>query len=522
MALSAVTQWEVQSLGAIGNGSGFATDAANFSTNLSATGATGSTPVITHGSYAFVSGDVGAFVYIKSGTNWTPGWYKITSVSSGLATVNAAVGAVLLATGLRNTTAGCASTGSPTSGTGGIDYSQQASPAFALTGITSSGSGAVFLTALAALNMIGNFVKVVSGTNFTVGWYQVISVSAGVSVTVDRNCCSGAGSTGVLNIGGAVSKHGDITAIFDAGHTMWIKADGTYTLTATNATWLHNSNAKANIFLGYSSVRGDNGKATITTATNSVKIFFCDNTNSWGTIFQNFTISNTASSRDGGIYLQSNFHGVSVRNCILDGFTYGICSIGGMINFEMSKTEIKNCTVVGLYGDVNGGHAGSYILDNCWIHNNSVGMTTASFNGCLTLIACAIASNTNEGVSVGSASSEYGSWVFNFVNTAFRANGTGVKYNHNGSSMLPLLLMRNCIFWGNTTGFTSNITIQRPHLDTNAFGGNTTDRVGLEVGLTDFVITGDPFTSSTDFTLNATAGAGAACTQTGSPTTVGS
>ncbi len=125
---------------------------------------------------------------------------------------------------------------------------------------------------------------------------------------------------------------------------------------------------------------------------------------------------------------------------------------------------------------------------------------------------------------MAAVSSEIYSWAFNFVNTAFRANGTvGFKYSHNGSSMIPLVMMANCIFWGNTTaGVSSNITFLRPHLFNNAFGGNGTDRVGIDVSPSDIVLTGDPFTSSTDFRLNGTAGAGSACKGSGYPTTVGS
>jgi predicted transcriptional regulator len=35
-------------------------------------------------SYNFVAGDVGAWVYIASGTNWTPGWYKIARIDRAL------------------------------------------------------------------------------------------------------------------------------------------------------------------------------------------------------------------------------------------------------------------------------------------------------------------------------------------------------------------------------------------------------------------------------------------------------
>lgn len=73
-------------------------------------------------------------------------------------------------------------------GGGGIDYSQQNSAQYALTSCTSSGAGAVVLNASAATAMLGNVCQIISGTNFTAGFYTIIAVSAGVSFTTDRNC----------------------------------------------------------------------------------------------------------------------------------------------------------------------------------------------------------------------------------------------------------------------------------------------------------------------------------------------
>jgi hypothetical protein len=154
-------------------------------------------------------------------------------------------------------------TGSNTNGGGfklgatGVDYSQQAAAQWALTGVTTSGTGAVFLTSQAAATMVGNTCRVVSGTNFTVGWYEIISVSAGVSVTVDRNCCSGAGSNGVINIGGAFKIGGSLDSdFFGTTHktlenTVYIQS-GTYT--AGEAI----QSASTILVVGYKTARGDN------------------------------------------------------------------------------------------------------------------------------------------------------------------------------------------------------------------------------------------------------------------------
>lgn len=70
-----------------------------------------------------------------------------------------------------------------------------------LTGITTAGAGAILLTASATPSMKGKVVKLISGTNFTVGIYVVSSVVDGVSLTLDRAAATGVGANGVILIG---------------------------------------------------------------------------------------------------------------------------------------------------------------------------------------------------------------------------------------------------------------------------------------------------------------------------------
>src|SRR5580658_5047115 len=92
--------------------------------------------------------------------------------------------------------------------TGTNDYSQQALPQYALTGLTSSGAGNVVLCATASADMAGNVIQIISGTSFTAGFFLITSVSVGVSFTCSTNQAGtavtiGVGAAGVGNIGGA-------------------------------------------------------------------------------------------------------------------------------------------------------------------------------------------------------------------------------------------------------------------------------------------------------------------------------
>lgn len=144
-------------------------------------------------------------------------------------------------------------------GASGTDYSQQNAAQYALTSATSAGAGAVILHASAAADMVGNILKVVSGTNFTVGWYEIISVVVGVSITVDRDVTTGIGANGVVNVGGAVfSDSDDFYEQLIGGQTVWVKS-GTYTQTASLA--VSNTSPSSSLpvkISGYNVSRGDN------------------------------------------------------------------------------------------------------------------------------------------------------------------------------------------------------------------------------------------------------------------------
>jgi hypothetical protein len=142
-------------------------------------------------------------------------------------------------------------------GASGTDYSQQASPQYALTGVTTAAANAILLDAAAAADMVGNIAKIVSGTNFTAGWYEIISVVAGVSITLDRNCTTAAGSLGVVNIGGAGLLDDAFLESWTIGNAAYIKADGTHTPASALTVAKDGSNTKYNRLIGYKTTRGD-------------------------------------------------------------------------------------------------------------------------------------------------------------------------------------------------------------------------------------------------------------------------
>ena len=159
-------------------------------------------------------------------------------------------------------TAGNVNGGFFVTGASGVDYSQQNAAQYNLTGCTSAAADAIILNANAAADMVGNGAHVISGTNATPGWYEIISVVVGVSITLDRSWGTAAVALGVVNIGGALSLGSSDVAIFNTfspGNLAYVKG-GTnisYTLNGSLSFGTAGTSLAHIKFEGYASTRGD-------------------------------------------------------------------------------------------------------------------------------------------------------------------------------------------------------------------------------------------------------------------------
>src|SRR5208337_3906362 len=74
-----------------------------------------------------------------------------------------------------------------------------------------------------------NTINITGGTNFTTGWYQVLSVVAGVA-TMDRAVGTATSTGGTGNLGGSFATLGQAVSVQHTNNTIWVK--GTQTLTS--------------------------------------------------------------------------------------------------------------------------------------------------------------------------------------------------------------------------------------------------------------------------------------------------
>ncbi len=242
MAFGLNTVWEVESGGDdTNNGGGFNPSNANFATDLTATSGNTGSPVVSSASYNFVSGDIGAFVFIQSGTNWIPGWYKIVSVAGNAATLTASIGSVSLYSiisgnlvwGGMNLTVGCATTASPTGGVWSVDYSQQTAAQISYTDMVIGATTTQYTSVgnPVGKNIIGNIISVTSGTGFTVQRVEVVSTST-ITATCDKTLGTTASTGGHGGLGGALASPGKASGLMVSANRVAVK-QATYTFSAT-------------------------------------------------------------------------------------------------------------------------------------------------------------------------------------------------------------------------------------------------------------------------------------------------
>jgi len=506
--------WEVRSTGgASDNGGGFHWVGCTFPTDGAATVATGNSPVFTSASYTFVSADVGAWLFIKDGTNARIGMYPIISVSAGAATLGAAIGQGYtmtkanaydgtMAVGGPALEAGIATTASPTGLTWGVDYSNVGTgPQFTFTDMVISGVTNTNFTSAAfpvGKNFIGNVINITSGTGFTVQRVIVVSTS-GTTATcnVSLGTLSSTGGNGKL--GGALDS---ISTASNLGafeqENWWCTGDFSITAAITFDS-LHRGRWR-----GYGTVRGDRVKARIrATATIATGLLSLDGRDhhTWSDF--DFDANDYAAKCWNYATLNGN-NLAAVFRCRFHHAT------GVGVNTEYMGTRFYDCEFDNNNG---GGVLGANVYVRCYIHDNTGDGIGAGY-GAVEAHDCILANNTGD----GSRGVEPTRW---YRCLAYGNSGNG--FSSYGNSGTSYWILEDCIAWGNGGyGYRSNYldggAPESYTIVTNFAAGSNTSGRGATDGFNPreengIVLTADPCidAASGDFRLNNTAGGGALC-----------
>lgn len=522
MAFTATAVWEVQTGGDdTNNGGGFDTGVSGFPTDGTVDTNTGDTasPVFSSASYNFVAGDVGASIYIKSGTDSIPGWYPIVSVASNKATLDAAIGAAAVRyhSGATvptlvapNTAIGLATVGTPTSLTWGIDYSQQAAPEISFTDLVIGGTTTQFTSAANPVgkNFVGNTISITAGTGFTVQRVAVVSTS-GTTATCDKSLGTGGSTGGTGGFGGCLASVGLAGSVLVNSNVISVKT-GSYSITSATVNIAGGCLSGQARIVGYATVRGDNGTAPTLTASGITTATIVNLTGNAG-LTQNVAIDGATLTSIRGLQVgNGTAYLVWVKNCTNSGIYLSTrsvayrCRASGCITtfaaFECRGADLFACeaydnTIAGFGVNVGGNN-----LSNCLSYGNTGATTDGfSFSAGVALLNCVSYGNGRDGFRV---SGNAGIIIVNCI-----AEGNSA-YGFNLSSATTPVILTNCATYNNTSGSASLPTTASP----------------LIIPVAVAALSGSPFTNAAadDFSLNNTAGAGASCRAAGFPGTFAS
>ena len=408
MAVATGTMWEFNSsaTASMVNGGGFNYLATGPLSDGSWGSANTASPTLSSATYTFVAGDVGNWIYSTSTT--IPGFYQIASVSTGIATVNAAVGAGVIFDSTTqqwkpSTTAGVDSSATLTSKNFLVDYSQSTTAIVnGITDFAAVGGSSTLTSATAAFTpaMVGNvYHQTTTGTGGfgTVGWYEITGYTNATTVTLDRAPNGGTASVACTGyIGGALSGNASTEAAFyeqvQGGNIVWWKsgnytANGAISVASTASTGILPSNN-----IGYTSVRGDtcNGSSRPAIALGA-------NTWTFGQFqnFANFSFTGTALTTF-ACGIGSRVTNVKVANSSTtadraafvvgtDGLSFNneaICQLGRAFNLTNSNHRHIGCyahnSKIGFYNQ-----AARNVITHCLSQSHSlygIGSTTTVFN----------------------------------------------------------------------------------------------------------------------------------------------
>ena len=397
-------------------------------------------------------------------------------------------------------------------GSSGTDFTKQTAAQFALTGVTSSGSGNTVLSSSAAATMVGNVANVISGTNLNTGLFPIVSVVAGTSITFGVNAagssiCTGAASAGVINIGGAFATIAKaIAQLAVTGMIAYVKS-ATYSI-ATGMTTPTSSNPAGGIIrlIGYGTTRGDLVQPTIkaTAAINALT------DGQGGFRVENFIFEGNAGTGSNAVVFSGGASAAAV-NCVMQNWSSGAITLNAAFSSVIKCSMTGNGSGVFVQGT-------SALVKNCYINGNT-GVAINIISQGVNIIGNILSNNSGASTDAIQFSNNYSYVKGVIINNVIYNNGrhgilsTG---NYDISEISGNIVVNN-------GGFGFDITMVNSAVDPldygNAFFGNTSGARSGAAGVGDITLTGVPFVAagSANYALNAVAGQGASCRAVGYP-----
>jgi hypothetical protein len=404
----------------------------------------------------------------------------------------------------------------------GINYADADAAILSPTDLATSGAvdTVTSVTGGFTANMVGNCLRIASGTNFTPGYYFIITFTDTNTIVLDRVCATAAGSGGTGRIGGAfATPWGNlpsggavtaptITSPLAAGHTIYLRGSGSDApVSADYASPAYGIYPAGNDTVGQIRLIGYNGRPKIS---------------GYGLIFYTtaWHIENLEVIANGNSFTtQGLINGaIFVKN----------------VRFDQAGYDIVGCSAGSYYGCsfINSGSTsagtsqaiiGAPIIIGCMFYNwRGPVLNTGTWANALRMEESIIANShsTTAALMLTIAGSSQRAII---RNCTFYGNvGDAVKIM--GNTTYDAFTAESIVFFNNIfanngaygiryTGTLATNDKIREFVDHNAFYGNVSGPMYLlSAGTNDITLSTDPFVDAAtgDFRLNATAGGGAA------------
>lgn len=365
-------------------------------------------------------------------------------------------------------------------GATGTNYSEQNAAQFNLTGVTTTAASATLLSTSASTDMVGNGTHITAGTNFITGWYEIVSVVAGVSLTVDRTATTAAGTGGVVNIGGACSLGSADDAVFEsftAGNNFYIKGSATYTLGGVVSIAAAGTTTNPIMGWGYDSVHGD-------APTGSTRPILDQGANNFtsGANWEWAYIQSTSTSISGFLFGSANkFYFTKHMNT---STTAGRTALGVSVGTAVSLIGVEAWSIRG-FGVRGNSTTNNYTIVGSYFHDSDVCLSDGSSTANTVLVNSIIEGCVTTGFSFTNTKTGWGLVYGNtFYGSENKDRGTAVDFV-TGTTNGPRLL--NNIYYGWTKALNSTDDLTKIAIsDFQDFFNNTTNRTNISAGGSDF------------------------------------
>ena len=396
----------------------------------------------------------------------------------------------------------------------GTNYADQAAAQLTLTDLATSGAGSTTLTSATGgftSAMVGNAIQIVSGTNVTNGYYFVTGYTSSGSVTVDRAPDNGGGgiSSGNGKLGGAwASPEFVIDTIAAtttpspllAGNTVNIRGSGTDNPSSPDYTFSNYRQPTIGASDNFIKFVGYNGRPHIRGDGN---LIFHGTLRHW---YRNIKFSAGGSSFATSHNMVSHCH---ITNCIFDQNGYGghCANVKAAIgNYFYNSGGTANGTESALTcTDYNFPVFGNFINTyGAGIRANTIGSARNNI---------IVGSGTSYGIFVGNNNASWHQQICH--NTIINAvDGILVDGNNQHDSLIDVSgnLIVDCDVGIKFSAAVTDLNMNGSY-HKNGFYNNTANYQNWSGRSGDVILTADPFTdaSAGDYSLNTTAGGGAAC-----------